>query len=341
MNYRGEVMSERNSNVDVMRIIAIFMVATIYVTNCYCYNYEHISSAQYTFALLLNIIGRLGIPCFFMITGVLLFGRQESIRKCMSRTGHYLVVLVIWSLVYFYFKSGYLGVKENVQKVFYHPLEVNLWFMYLMVPIYLMMPFFQILCSNMKREHEILLFAIAIIAILASYRNMGFYWEFSLFSDRSYAVVYLFLGYLGNKYKDSIPLKNRHLICIILGSRAIQFGWTLFHSFELGKHYTDTMMTSYPLTLIGSLALFLLIMRLGKGTLSLQEKNKIWTGAVGDCACGIYVVMVLIYNLMRTEWSIIKISPYWFIPVSVFALVVLSIFLSGAIRKCPGGRVIT
>ena len=74
-------MKERNYNLELIRMISFIFVIVIHVSNYYCRAYGDITIGEYSFSLLLNLLARISVPCFFMITGALLLGREESLHK--------------------------------------------------------------------------------------------------------------------------------------------------------------------------------------------------------------------------------------------------------------------
>ena len=79
-------MKERNYNLELIRMISFIFVIVIHVSNYYCRAYGDITIGEYSFSLLLNLLARISVPCFFMITGALLLGREESLHKQASFT---------------------------------------------------------------------------------------------------------------------------------------------------------------------------------------------------------------------------------------------------------------
>lgn len=78
-------MKEKNYNLELIRMISFIFVIVIHVSNYYCRAYGDITIGEYSFSLLLNLLARISVPCFFMITGALLLGRQESLHKHAKR----------------------------------------------------------------------------------------------------------------------------------------------------------------------------------------------------------------------------------------------------------------
>lgn len=62
-------MKEKNYNLELIRMISFIFVIVIHVSNYYCRAYGDITIGEYSFSLLLNLLARISVPCFFMITG--------------------------------------------------------------------------------------------------------------------------------------------------------------------------------------------------------------------------------------------------------------------------------
>ena len=124
-------MKQKNYNIEIMRVAAFVMVIVIHVSNYFCRAYGTISNGEYIYSLVINSLARVSVPCFFMMSGALLLGRTESMSKNMKRVGRFLMVLVIWSIIYYLFNTYYshqdtFGLSNFLEK----PAEAHLWYLY-------------------------------------------------------------------------------------------------------------------------------------------------------------------------------------------------------------------
>lgn len=78
-------MQQKSYNIELLRAMSFVMVIIIHVANCFCRAYEFISTGEYLFSLTLNTLSRVSVPCFFMISGALLLGRNEPMKKSLKR----------------------------------------------------------------------------------------------------------------------------------------------------------------------------------------------------------------------------------------------------------------
>ena len=89
-----------------------------------------------------------------MISGRCSLGREEPLEKHAKRLLRFLTALVVWSLLYYIWNIFYDGRDYDLRQIWYVPTKAHLWYLYAMIPIYLVLPFFQILCRNMTMKLE-------------------------------------------------------------------------------------------------------------------------------------------------------------------------------------------
>ena len=148
-------MSKRDETLDFLRVISMFLVIVIHVANCYFRNYTSISSTSYLFADVFNILARVSVPIFFMISGALLIGKDQSKEKYKARIKRMLIVLGAWTLIYLLWKVLFL--KDPMPNIFYllfTPDRAHLWFLYAIIALYIVLPFINKLAKNLDKKEE-------------------------------------------------------------------------------------------------------------------------------------------------------------------------------------------
>ena len=108
---------ERDYHLERIRMISFILVIAIHVTNYYCRAYGSIPDGEYYFALVTDCVARVSVPCFFMITGALLLGREESLDKHVRRLLRFFIVLAVWSLVYYIWNTYYMHTPCSLWEV--------------------------------------------------------------------------------------------------------------------------------------------------------------------------------------------------------------------------------
>ena len=152
---------------------------------------------KYLFCLALDTVSRLSVPCFFMITGALLLGRREPLGKHVCRLVRFGAALIVWSLVYYLWNTFYMGTPYDLRELLYTPVEAHLWYLYAMIPIYLVMPFFQIMCAGMDLRMERAFLLVITAAVIFNYiltlQHGEAYYDIPLIGDQVYS-YYVFIG---------------------------------------------------------------------------------------------------------------------------------------------------
>ncbi len=147
-------MKEKNYNLELIRTISFILVVVIHVTNYYCRAFGKISAGEYTFSLVLDTFARVSVPCFFMLSGALLLGREEPMEKSWMRMLRFFPPLILWSAVYYFWNLYYMHTEVRLEEVFWVPTEPHLWYLYAMIPIYLVLPFFQVMVRHFSVRME-------------------------------------------------------------------------------------------------------------------------------------------------------------------------------------------
>ena len=65
-------------------MISCIFVIVIHVTNYFCRAYGEITQSEYLFALLLDTLARVSVPCFFMISG-----KRRTVEKTRGETASF------------------------------------------------------------------------------------------------------------------------------------------------------------------------------------------------------------------------------------------------------------
>lgn len=337
-------MREKNYNIELIRTISFVAVIVIHVTNYFCRAYGKISGGEYGFSLILDTFARVSVPCFFMISGALLLGREESLQKNGRRILHFLITFVFWSLVYFAHNTFYMGDQLNLSDMLYKPTEPHLWYLYAMIPIYFVLPFFQVMCRGMNDtlvKVFLLLGSVDVtVMYIMSFWGKQMFYDVPIFGDRVYA-YYFFLGYFLFQYKDRILMSNRKLFLVFVGSNVVNLCLTVGVTCKTGEHFERFLEYGCPLIIISSASFFLLMLRTGNGKVELKPSIQKIIDQWCECSFGIYLVHILFLDNYKKYIEADTISAWIAIPGLVLALLVLSFGCIYLIRKIPGGKMIT
>ena len=190
--------------VDLIRVVAIFLVVVIHVSGQLTNVWGKIPNDQWIIADIYGGISRIAVPLFFMISGYLLLPRSESLSAFYTkRMTKLLIPLVVWSLIYL---GWYCGNHPNtctpslvwdlllVQGTYYH-----LWFLYSLISIYLILPVLRLMIKP-DTDKRILWYLIGLWLIFQPGLSIAHkIWNFSIKINAPLAtgfVCYFVLGYL-------------------------------------------------------------------------------------------------------------------------------------------------
>lgn len=337
-------MREKNYNIEIMRMIAFVMVIVIHVSNYFCRAYGTISSGEYAYSLMINSLARVSVPCFFMMSGALLLGRCETMQKALKRAFRFLVVLLAWTAIYYLFNTFYTKQGCDWKLLLEKPAEAHLWYLYVMIPIYFVLPFLQVLCQGLNEKLErafVILGSVWLLVVhVMPYFKLDLYYDLPILGDRSY-IYYLFLGYLLSKYVDKIKLKNMHLLFIYLGSSLLNAVLTALVTVTTKDHFERVLEYGNPIIIVSAVSFFALIMRLGNGKVSFSEKIQRWIDVCCSCSFGIYLVHIMFLDNYKIHVKADVYSAYIAIPMLVIVITIVSFLSVYGIRKLPFGKKIT
>ena len=344
MRRKSIVMKEKNYNLELIRMVSFILVIAIHVSNYFCRAYGEITQGEYLFSLAIDTAARLSVPCFFMISGALLLGRDEPLQKHAKRLGRFLTALIVWSLVYYLWNTYYMRSAYNLREILVVPAEAHLWYLYAMIPIYLALPFFQVMCRNMSLKLEKALLIVATAAVLFNFLLWLFgeeaYYDLPLVGDRIYS-YYVLVGYYIYKYRRPIRLGQRSALIICLISLAAAFGTTWGVTEIYGSHYEGVLTYACPFIALAAIMFFLFMLRLGHAHVRPGERARKVIDLFCGCSFGIYLIHILFLDNYKKYMEPYDLSAWIAVPGLIVVIALVSFVCVWVIRKLPGGRKIT
>lgn len=132
---------------DLLKVLSAFMIVLIHASGN-IYNNGAVGKEAWFAALTLNVIPRFAVPCFFMISGVLLLGKRIGNKDIFKyKLPRIVVSLVIWATIYVLLKIIFWGDESNIltsilQLPYVRP-SGHLWYGFQLIWIYLSLPLMQ------------------------------------------------------------------------------------------------------------------------------------------------------------------------------------------------------
>lgn len=159
-------MRERNVSIEALRIICCFLVVGIHIAPMYdLYIKMGISKYEMISALLVQSLVRVGLPVFFIISGMFLLNRNIDNIKTFyrKRLASLLLPFFILSFIHFFIASKVISSSDLPLsfKSYFDGLmistgiSVHFWFVYAMTGIYIITPLLSYLFSGLSSRHAL------------------------------------------------------------------------------------------------------------------------------------------------------------------------------------------
>lgn len=148
---------------DAIRLIAILAIVLLHAA-ANGVTQLPAGSGNWWLANLADSAGRVGVPLFLMLSGAILLTRQqESIRHFYQRRWQRLAwPTLIWSLLYLcwaqfkaYWKQQPLALSDQLTGIITGHSYFHLWFVYLLIGLYGVLPFVRWLWQQLNRRQQI------------------------------------------------------------------------------------------------------------------------------------------------------------------------------------------
>ena len=332
-------MKKREVTYDVMRIIAIIAVIGIHVSAANWYQ-DTINS----YWLINNFINALvhpwAVPLFLCITGALLLKKDIDckmiFRKYIPRI---LLCLIVWHFIY-YFSFGNTISIENIfiafKKMLIGKSFSHLWYLYLLIGIYILIPILCKLVKALDRKQLIYLLSILfVVTILVPSIKMFvkidlsvYITPFKVFTLNEY-IFFLLLGYYLNNYeiKNKIFTKVLPIISLIL---IIGNAWYGNHLSIINQVTITFAKTNTIISVLAVITIFIVIKRAFA-----KKESKIIT-KIGELTFGVYLIHFWILEfLAKYHLTANIINPIFGNILFIIFTFVLSCFISYIISKVP------
>ena len=259
-------MTEKTTRIvwaDVLRLIAIFMVISIHCADPFNVSPEARSNPEYNlWGSIYGAFLRPCVPLFVMLTGLLLLPIKQGIGQFYhKRLLRVVVPFAIWSLLYniFPWVTGVLGLDSSVLSVMFpyagenpsqtiesclhnilmipfnfNTYTVPLWYIYMLIGLYLYMPFFSAWVKQASEKQKKIFLSIWFVSLFLPYCQeyiTAYIGGTCAWND--FGILYYFSGFsgyllLGHYLKDKRLLPKRNAIALSLACLAVGYAITYY-----------------------------------------------------------------------------------------------------------------
>ena len=310
--------------IDILRIIACFMVIINHTHGIILENNTLINS---TFYCICFSLCKIGVPLFLMITGTLLLDKDYNYKKILKCIFRVLVPVLGLSLIFYVKDVGIsnINIISFLKSIISAPYIIPYWYIYALISTYLTIPFLQKMIKNFKEKDYcifILLFLIipTVVVILKTYLGVNINYNFS----SAFFPIIISLVVCGN-FLSKIKLSKKYFIISILIFVVSYIG--MFLSMYLP--YLNSGKISYILdswntlpVILMSISTFYSIRYLFENKVFSKKINTIIT-AFSSTTFGIY----LIHTALNYKLYNISIIKYIFNFNSILGIIILEILV--------------
>ncbi len=321
--------------------IAIVFLHTFYAASAFASDFS-----EQVIALTVRNLMMWAVPCFVMITGTLLLNESRSItyRKLFQKyILRMIVALLLFSVLFeildtiaakepFRISTIFLGLKNAATgKSWKH-----LWYLYLMIGLYLLLPFYRKIAATLNRKDTCYLIGVYLVFLsilpmletLTEIKTAFYICVYSVYP------LYLFLGYALYCGLLQIPRWVQILFAVI-GTISVVVLTFLSEKLQL-KSLSD-LLTNYafPLIVLQSIGIFGL-MRAKKA------KTPHWLEwileQIDSCSFGIYLIHMAFLKavLVYLQWNPYAHGGTMMVLLLALAVTILSFGCIWALKKIPG-----
>ncbi len=368
-------MNSKTKRIGYLSVIRVIACICIIVLHCFKYSCTLaadkiflISNYQMNISLVIQYVMNWAVPCFVMITGALLLDPDRNItyKKIFCKYIPKMIIAILAFSVLFeiidVLMSGNSVILytliNGVKNAVYNKSWIHMWYLYMIVAIYLMLPIFRKLVNNTSKTdmmYLLMLMGIFLIAFdiffngivqsfLINNKNENLSYDLQALSNPAFYIFiqkvwpfYLFLGYA--VHKEFVKIKPIFsIILIISGVVFISFfvlvGQSVSNDTFRSICYVLYSFNSSPGFLLISLGVFSLAyyLRNAKSGILFKIINQI-----DVCSFGIYLVHLIPIKIIMAK---LKFNPYeyggafgvlWF----SIAVLIISFAVIWSVKRIP------
>jgi len=259
-------MNNRIKYLDGLRFFAILNIILIHVLAIFRFKYFSTSKITFFILTLFDSFTRVGVPLFFMLTGVLMLAikttKENYVEFFKKRIVKLIVVYIFFSLIYYIYNviKGYtnFSVLNFLSQLTSGQIKYHLWFMPVIIMIYIFIPFLKKFVLHLKKyEIKNLILIIFITGnIFIGINSISTLMGYSLLQNFIVPnlliyINYLFMGYY--IYKYNLKIDKKLIILSILSIILMPILTTLISRTEINDLFLNAIS---PLTIFPSILVF-------------------------------------------------------------------------------------
>ena len=335
--------SQRDYNMDLLRILASFMVIIVHVS---AHNFldTPAKSIEWLSYDMYDSMFRSTVPLFLMISGVFFLNEktQNNLKKLYTKNIFRLaLVFVIWSFIYAVFSVFTKRIDSSNFLYSFITGHFHLWFIPTIIGIYMISPFIYKFIKNSNEKifkYFLILFISSSLLKTISYLEFLPFYEYILLFLKLLPIdiicnyySYFILGYFLYNYGVSKKFTKSIYVLSIVSVFLCFIGCYILSRY-LGYNNSNLMKDFSIFTAIEAIGVFLFFKNhtfVGKDVFSKKITN------ISNCTLGIYMIhMLVMYTLF--DYNLIQIRSFntiLSVPIISVLIFVISLVIVYLIKK--------
>ena len=336
----------RNYNLDLLRILAAFMVIFIHVSGNQWYN-TPCNTLAFNIYNFYDSLVRSAVPLFVMLSGIFFLNpkKEKKIKNIFFKNVFKLILIyIIWSIIYYFYdiiiNNKDFSLYNFVTSVINGP--YHFWYIPTIIGLYIISPILIKITQN-KNTNKIFKYLFIIFTIsctLKTISSISFipYIEYLnlIINKLPIDIIcqyysYFLLGYFMYNFDIS---KNKRKTIYILGILSVICCaiLTFITSYYEGKNVEYFYNYFSVFTFFEACAIFLFFKHHHFKSESIYQKK---VKTISNCTLGIYIIHVLVLNTLL-KFKIIQITSFnqiISIPTIAILVFLISLLITYLIRK--------
>lgn len=320
-------MKDRKSYLDLIRIIACFLVI-----------YVHTASAnvQTPISQVFNVLSRCNVPLFFMISGATLLGKNESIKDIWTKRIPRIVLLIIIFGVLGLIAQMNFDIKTYFKLIASNQVVYYWWYLFAYLAALICLPFLRAMAQNLKREGYVYLLVLHVVGALAWSVSIRLFempynefFQFPIVTEQ-----YIFLMLMGYFIAGTVTVKELE--------KAVKSKYVYLLIIAIVTIISLVIDDAFVLNKLLAVCVFAFIRVIMEGKAIAGSRANHILAYLGNLTLGIYMIEPIITVHLR-QWIDVRLTavlPVSIVIISTFVATATSMIVTGVgvaiIKSIPG-----
>lgn len=333
----------KTAYLELLRIIACFFVIVNH-TNSGIFLAHNPGDKTWWASLTYFFVCKAAVPVFLMISGTLLLGRTDNFRKYISRILRVVLVIVIFSFLY-YARSMYqagmpVHILEFLLMIYQHNITNAYWYLYLYFGILVILPLLQTLSLHMRKWEFQILLLVSVVGLGALPVIVRYFPDAAcsyIFIEPFFA-VYVGVFFLGYYLTHYVEVKKSYAIIsavLFVAVTVVEVLLTYREYYIRPEDFLFLEDRTYLNVTLAAAALFYL----GRYFGSVIRQEKFWSAVkfVGGCSFGIYLFSDMFVDIYEQFYNDLSMRVHSLVAVLVYELLIFGsgLVITAVLKKIP------